>query len=41
MSLSPDAMLTLSSRHGHALDPAMLQLDEAGLDFLIHPCGLV
>ena len=35
MSLSPDALLALAHRHGLALDPATLQMDESGLDFQV------
>jgi macrolide phosphotransferase len=35
MSLSPDAVLALARRHGLALDPTTLHLDESGLDFQV------
>ncbi len=35
MSLSQNAILALASRHGLALDPTTLQLDESGLDFQV------
>lgn len=35
MTLSPDAIATLASRHGLAIDPASLQTDESGLDFQV------
>lgn len=35
MSLSLDAIVALASRHGLTLDPAMLRLDESGLDFQV------
>ncbi|WP_017302799.1 macrolide 2'-phosphotransferase [Spirulina subsalsa] len=35
MTLSPDAIATLAGRHGLALDPALLQTNESGLDFQV------
>lgn len=35
MTLSPDAIATLASSHGLAVDPASLQTDESGLDFQV------